>query len=192
MPRLLGRRLDLLSETSFRDGWVRSLAGLLRGWTASQVASLAEWIATDFLLPLYRPDVVALLRQHKEEGHTVILVSTMYTVVLEQIARHLGADAWLGSVLDLRNDRVTGELNGDSCVGPRKLEFVRDFLARHEPDFSLATCAAYADSFSDAPLLAATGHPVAVYPDERLQAMALAEGWAIHPADRGAATAHRR
>ncbi len=182
MPRLLWRRLYLLSETGFRDRWVRGLAGLLRGWTVQQVEALAAWVAADFLLSTYRPDAVALLRRHKEQGHRVILVSTMFTHVLAQIADYLGADAWLGTSLDIKDGRVSGRVNGVSCVGPRKLDFVRDYLAAHAPGVTLANCAAYADSFSDALLLGAVGRPVAVYPDDQLRQIAREQGWTIHPA----------
>lgn len=182
MPRLLWRRLYLLSETGFRDRWVRGLAGLLCDWTASQVEALSTWIASEFLLPTYRADVVALLNRHKDEGHQVVLVSTMFTHVLAAIAGQLGADAWLGTSLDIQAGRVTGRINGTSCVGPRKLDYVRDYLAAGALDITLADSAAYADSFSDALLLGAVGHPVAVYPDDQLRRVAQEQGWTIHPA----------
>ncbi|MEZ4468891.1 MAG: hypothetical protein R3F43_31795 [bacterium] len=41
----------------------------------------------------------------------------------------------------------------------------------------LADCAFYTDSFSDAPMLAAVGRPVAVHPDPRLARLARRRGW---------------
>lgn len=182
LPALLRRKAKSLDETAFRDQWVRGLATLLRGWSVQQFAALSRWIATDFLRPTYRQDVVALLEQHREAGHQVILVSTMFSTVLEQIGRYLGAHDWLGSVLEIRDGRLTGRLVGESCVGPRKLAYVRQRLARYQPPVTLDACVAYADSLSDAALLAAVGHPTAVYPEPELRALALAQGWAVHPA----------
>ncbi len=183
IPQLVLRRLYIRSETAFRDHWVRGLAGLLRGWSVEQLTELSEWIAADYLLPQYREDVIALLKQHKEAGHVVILVSTMFSDVLQQIARHLGADDWLGTALEIREGVLTGHIQGVSCVGPRKLDFVRTHLADRYPDISLGDCVAYADSYSDSTLLAAVGRPVAVYPDDELRTAALEQGWAIHPSE---------
>ena len=44
---------------------------------------------------------------------------------------------------------------------------------------SLAESAAYANAFSDLPLLNAVGRPVAVFPDRRLRRIAAARGWGI-------------
>jgi phosphoserine phosphatase len=38
---------------------------------------------------------------------------------------------------------------------------------------------AYADSLTDVPVLELVGHPVAVYPDEGLAALAWQKGWPI-------------
>lgn len=181
LPRLLLKRVYLLSETGFRDRWVRGLAGLLRGWSTDQIDELAQWIAGEYLLSMYRDDVIALLDEHKAQGHQVILVSTMFEPVLAAIAERLGADAWLGTGLACKDGRVTGRLDGRSVVGPRKLDAVRGYLADRAPETTLEMCAAYADSRSDSMLLGAVGLPVAVYPEDGLRAIAVAEGWRIHP-----------
>ena len=58
-------------------------------------------------------------------------------------------------------------------------------LADDERPQILADAWFYSDSANDLPLLHAVGHPVAVDPDERLQAEALRLGWQVRRLDRG-------
>ena len=184
IPAQLARKAGWLDETSFRDGWVRGLAGLLRGQSRDWVRRLAEWTADEFLASMYRQDVIGVLKEHKRQGDSVVLVSTMFTDVLEAISRRLDADAWLGTALSFTSDgTANGRLDSKSCVGPHKLDFVRDYLSAHRKGSGLEACVAYADSGSDLPLLAAVGEAVAVYPDSALRQEALARGWRLLPAD---------
>jgi len=184
VPTHLARKAGWLDETTFRDGWVHSLAGLLRGRSREWVQHLATWTADEFLAGMYRPDVIDILQAHKGQGDRVVLVSTMFTDVLEAIGRRLGADAWLGTALAFAKDgTANGRLGSKSCVGPRKLDFVRDYLSSGQVGSGLEACVAYADSGSDLPLLAAVGEAVAVYPDAALRQVALERGWRQLPSN---------
>lgn len=181
LPRLLRLRLQPAYEARFRDRWVRGLAGLLRGWPEPAVSTMADWIADSFLEAMYRQDVIALAAAHRAQGHPVILVSTMFPPVLAAIARRVGADAVVGTAFEVRDGVLTGAVDGESCVGPRKLDFARRYLAQQYPDIAVEECAAYADSYSDSALLMAAGRACAVYPDEQLRRVAGERGWQIHP-----------
>lgn len=184
LPAQLARKAGWLDETTFRDGWVRGLASLVRGQSREWVRRLADWTANEFLAGMYRQDVIGVLTEHKRRGDSVVLVSTMFTDVLEAISRRLGADAWLGTALSFTPDgTANGRLGSKACVGPRKLDFVRDYLSAQRAGNGLDACVAYADSGSDLPLLAAVGEAVAVYPDEALRQVALERGWRLLPAD---------
>lgn len=182
LPHLLRLKIEPGYESRFRDHWVRGLVRLVRGWSPQDVAAMGAWIAQTFLLEVYRQDVIDLVRYHRSEGHRVILVSTMLPAVLVAIAQQVGADDVIGSRCAIEDGRLTGDLEGPSCVGPTKPVFAAEFLSRNQPGVTLKECAAYADSYSDIPLLESAGQPCAVYPEARLRAVALARGWRIHPA----------
>lgn len=55
---------------------------------------------------------------------------------------------------------------------------LRQYLAQH-PQIDLAASYAYADSIYDLPLLEMLGHPVVVYPEARLTAIARQRGWPL-------------
>ncbi len=181
IPLLLLRRLYLIRESTFRNQWAQGVAALLRGISAEEATSLFTHVATYSLLPQYRPDVVVLLNQRKAKGYKTLLVSGVFSAITEQIAEHLGADGALGSILEIKDNHLTGQLTGATCIGPRKIEFIRKYLAQNHPDVELADCAAYTDSFSEMTMLKAVGEPTAVYPDEELLLTAQEQGWPIHP-----------
>ncbi|MFC1959173.1 HAD family hydrolase [Chloroflexota bacterium] len=185
MPRLWWRKLNPAFDVHFRAHWIQGLAVLLKGWSVEAVDALAQQVAEAVLTDASRVDVIAFLKAHKEQGQPVILVSTMFPAILEHIAGHVGADAVLGTPFTVRNGVITGQLAAPPCVGPGKIKAAQTYFAEHAPDIDLSMCAAYADSFSDVPLLAAAGQPCAVYPDEKLRAVAIARGWRIHPSAAG-------
>ncbi len=181
IPRwFLFSKLGMMGEAQFRAGWTRGLARLVRGFAPSQLDALGAWVAQEYLRQgevHYRADVVEKLEQHKAEGARVVLVSGILQPVSAQIAAHLGVEVGLGSALELENGVCTGRLRGAPCAGPQKLEAVRAYM----PEIDLSTCAAYADSISDAALLEAAGRATAVYPDAALGELAAAKGWAVYP-----------
>ncbi|MBN1287148.1 MAG: HAD-IB family hydrolase [Anaerolineae bacterium] len=180
IPNMLMFKLGLIDQVRFRDRWTRGLAWMLRGWSAEALDAFFTWLATERLLPSYRRDVIDFLEQHKAQGARVVLVSGILEGASARIAAHLGTEAGLGTTLDMQDGVCTGRV-GESCQGPRKLEFIRAHLAQHAPGVELANAAAYADSFSDVSLLSAVGFPVAVYPDAKMRKKAMREGWRIYP-----------
>ena len=179
MPHYLLSKTGIVSQAGFRDRWVRLMAWLMKGWRHEQAQGIYRQI-DDFLGATLRPNVVEILKQHKTAGHPVILVSTMFDGIVGGLADYLGADAGLGSEVEFRDGRCMGRVVGLTCSGARKVEFAERYLKRNFPELPFNVCAAYADSQSDIPLLAAAGYPVAVYPDEGMRTAAIERGWAIY------------
>lgn len=179
MPHYLLSKGRLLNQAGFRDRWVRLMAWLMTGWPSPAVEAMYREIVYSQLVPDLRPDVVGILKEHREQGHYVVLVSTMFAGVVQELAQFLSAHAGLGSRVAMRDGRCLGAIDGPTCSGARKLEFVRDHLEDVAGQVVLADCAAYADSRADVPLLSGVGHPVAVYPDSAMRSQAQARGWRI-------------
>jgi HAD superfamily hydrolase (TIGR01490 family) len=180
LPHYFLSRARLVSQAAFRDRWVRLMVWLMTGWSAEQVKHVYETIALDYLVPTLRPDVVTLVKQHNDQGHHVVLVSTMFDGIVQRLAQYVGAEGGLGSRVEMDGGRCTGRIIGETCSGERKVSFARDYLAGSVPEVSLEQCAAYADSASDIAFLAGVGHPVATYPDETMRMAALERGWRIY------------
>jgi HAD superfamily hydrolase (TIGR01490 family) len=180
MPHYGLSKAGVVSQAGFRDRWVRLMAWLMTGWPYSQVQALCNDIVHDHLMPALRPDVVDILKGHSAAGHPVILVSTMFGEIVGGLAEEVGADAGLGSELEIQNGICAGRIDGQTCSGARKLDFVERYLKERLPELSLADCAAYADSASDIPFLSGAGYPVAVYPDAVMRAAATERGWPVY------------
>lgn len=179
LPHYLLSKTGVIRQAGFRDRWVRMMAWLMRGWPEAQVQALYQRTVTERLIPEIRSDVVRLLKQHSEAEQPVLLVSTMFEGMVEGFAAYLGAAGGVGSQVGFRNGICTGQIEGKTCSGGRKIEFVQRYLAQHYPDLSLEDCAGYADSASDIAFLAEVGLPTAVYPEDVMRVEAERRGWPV-------------
>ncbi|NWF68754.1 MAG: HAD-IB family hydrolase [Chloroflexi bacterium] len=171
---LLGRA-RVIDDTRFRHLWVMAMARLFAGWDTARIRALFTWVANNVD---YRQDVVERLKQHKRDGDQVVLVSGVFDEGVKAFAKHLGADEGLGTGLAYVNGLCVGRISGASCAGERKLDFIQAYL-RANGGAELSESYAYADSYSDAAMLGAVGHPVATYPEDELRALALKRGWTV-------------
>lgn len=176
---LLGaKKIGVLKDTQFRQYWIRQMASLLRGMPRDAVDVMFRWIAAEYMREGYREDVVARLQAHKAQGHYVVLISGMFTELTHQFALFLGADVGIGTQLGFDEAGIcTGQIIGDGCAGHNKPDFLRAHLAQQALSLEGAETFAYADSYSDVPLLSLANHAVATYPDSELQAVVQARGW---------------
>ncbi len=183
LPIYLGHKINLVSDSAFRDKWLRTMAGALAGMTRQEISTLYADVLDNYMAHLYHDDVIARLKQHTENGASVVLVSGMFVEMVEMIADHIGAAGAIGSQMAYNTDGIaTGGVDGATCVGARKLDFIRQYLQTHHPETDLSACYGYADSYSDRSLLSAVGHSVATYPDEGMRHIAESNGWEIIPA----------
>ncbi len=177
LPPWWAKNAGLLPDVQFRQIWIRQMAALLKGMTRNETNALFAWIADEFMGDDYRDDVVARLRQHKADGYTVILISGMFEEMTAKFANHVGADAAVGTELGYQADVCTGRIVGQGCAGDLKLQFLQKYLNARglQPEHTVSY--AYADSYSDVPLLASVGHAVATYPDEKLALVVRERRW---------------
>ena len=86
-------------------------------------------------------------------------------------------DVLIGAELEERDGRYTGFMTQPPLVGEARAAWLRRY-ALHE-GVDLKHCYAYADSYTDLPLLRAVGNPVAVSPDSALYRYARRRRWPI-------------
>src|SRR5690606_29007198 len=135
------------------------IARLIKNWPQNERDDLFQWLAHDFLQDSYR--VLDVLHLHKAEGAHVVLVSILFEDGVRKICERLNVDGAIGTALEIKNGKASGKIIGNVCFGSRRLDFLRHYLSVHAPDISLEDCIAYADSYSDAPMLAIVGKAVA-------------------------------
>ncbi len=171
-PGAMLSKLGITSRQSFRDRWIADLPRLLKGYSAAQWNSVAEWVVEHELWPNRRAAVLDEIAGHRQNGYRLVLASGTYQPILDAFAHRLGAEA-IGTPLELANDRATGRLAGSINNAEAKAGRLRAFLAGSLPDI------AYGDTAADLPMLTLSKTPVAVYPDAQLRQAASERGWRI-------------
>ena len=179
LPSALLARSGLVPIEPIRERWMLSLLDLFSGDRADAFAEAAAWVVENVLWPLRRPEVVAALRVHQAAGERLVLASGAFQPVVEAFARRLHHDPSspaplaIGSPVALRDDRLSGGLDGALNVGDAKARRLHEVLG------SERLYAAYGDSGDDVPMLLLSDRPVAVYPDRVLRRTASDLGWSV-------------
>jgi len=143
---------------------------MVRDATPEKMKVVGEWAVEHDLWKKRRADVIARLMAHKSAGAQLYIASSVVEPLIEPFANRLGAQT-IGTPVEYKNGNV--RVRGDLVAQERKIEQVLSRLGVERVD------CAYGDTEQDIPLLEHADHPVAVYPDEKLEAVALARGWEI-------------
>ncbi len=167
----LGASEDKLSR--IRD----SVLTLTRGWEQQKVRQVVREAMEDIVDPIIYGEALELIEEHRAAGRRVFIVSSSPAEIVAPLGRYLGADEVIASQPRVdESGRYTGEM-AFYAYGPYKAEAMREIAARDGIDLSASY--AYSDSYTDAPMLEAVGHPTAVNPDRILQKMAKDREWEV-------------
>src|SRR4051794_22202053 len=172
--RLLFGLFDLVGENRPSMFLTRQLARMAKGWPrqrAREAGELAAGVLCERVLPYAR----ILIDQHHAEGHTVAVATTTPFDMVTPLAEQLGIDHVIATRYGVRGDAYDGSIDGHFVWGRGKLAAVREWADRQGVE--LGESWAYSDSYFDVPLLSRVAHPVAVNPDPRLWAIAVARRW---------------
>ena len=146
----------------------------------TEAAELARWQA-EFMRDVIEPIILskgeALLREHRESGDKLVIITATNRFITAPIAARLGVETLLATECGMDNGRYTGHVAGVPCYQAGKVVRLNEWLA--ETGLSLDGAYFYSDSRNDLPLLEAVAHPVAVDPDDTLRAIAGERGWPV-------------
>ncbi len=122
------------------------------------------------------PKAFELLQYHREQGHTLVIITATNRFVTEPIAQRLGVQHLIATEPERDSSgRFTGKLAGVPCFQAGKITRLQAWLDQHQENLKGAWF--YSDSRNDLPLLEAVTHPVVVDADPVLAEMAQARGW---------------
>jgi phosphoserine phosphatase len=144
--------------------------GYIEDATPEKLAQVSEWVVEHDFWRKRRQDAVARLVSHREQGAQVYIVSSVVEPFIEPFARRIGAQA-IGTPIEIVNGKI--RLVGELMANEKKVEQILSRLGVDRVDV------AYGDTILDVPLLELADHPVAVYPEAKLKAVALQRGWEI-------------
>ena len=155
----------------------RFVMGPLACHSMDELEVWREAFMTKKVAPMMLKKAAQLLDDHREQGHTLMIITATNRFITEPIAEQLGVEHLIATEPELVNGRFTGEVAGTPSFQEGKVERLNDWLAGH--DESLDGAWFYSDSRNDVPLLEKVDNPVAVDPDPTLAQIARDNGWPV-------------
>jgi len=170
LPSFALAKLGLINWQKWGQGLMVDSLSLLKDVTPEKFDEVAEWIVEEDLWKKRHADVVARLEEHAKNGAQVYIASSVHQPGVEAFAKRIGAQA-IGTPVEFVDGRV--RIATELVANEKKIEQVLSRLGVDRIDF------AYGDSALDIPMLEHADHPVAVYPESKLRAVAVERGWEI-------------
>ena len=170
MPAYLLAKNGVIDWQAWGQKLMIESLGYIRNADEAKLQQVSEWIVEHDFWRKRREDVIARLVKHREEGAHVYIASSVVEPFIEPFARRIGVK-YIGTPTEIVNGKV--KLTSELVASEKKIEQVLSRLAVDRVDV------AYGDTVLDIPLLEHADHPVAVYPDKKLKAVAVERGWEI-------------
>ncbi len=158
-----------------RGDFLRTFFRRYEGASVEGIDRLVREHVGEFMLQKASAAAIRRIREHRAAGHRTVLI----TAAAEPFVRPLAPlfDVVIGAELEVRDGRYTGFMSQPPLVGEARAAWLKRYALLEELD--LKHSYAYADSYSDLPLLRAVGNPVAVSPDASLYRYARRRRWPI-------------
>lgn len=121
------------------------------------------------------PAAIDLIEKHRQQGHTLMIITATNRFVTQGIADKLGITHLLATDPEIKDGRYTGRVTGTPCFKEGKVTRLNAWLQEHVS--SLDSSWFYSDSHNDLPLLKLVTNPVAVDADEKLTEYATLNQW---------------
>ena len=154
------------------------LLKLYRNRRLDEFSDGSETFYREILKPRLAPNILAKVNEHRDQGHSMVLISGSIRYLLEPVARGLGFEHLLCTDLEEgSNGLLTGRPKGRLCLDTTKRYLATELAQRTGID--LARSYAYGNHQADLPLLELVGFPHAVEPSGPLLKVAVARNWPI-------------
>lgn len=135
-----------------------------------------EFMQTE-IIPIITDKAKHLVAKHRDQGDYLLIITATNQFVTEPIAEFFGMNHIIATVPEFKEGQYTGKVFGEPSFQEGKIRRLYDWLETQEIDFEKRYF--YSDSINDLPLLEHVDEPIAVDPDEKLNAIAKEKGWEI-------------
>jgi HAD superfamily hydrolase (TIGR01490 family) len=189
----MSRNLDIMTKREYRKAIYYSVAYKFDLKDANEIVlSMMQWlkglkemdivnIAEKSILPemkkMIRPEIIEELDYHRSNNARLLLLSSALPYLCNPIAKHLGMDDVVCSLLETDKGYFTGRSVGPIVFGPEKA--VRMIEYSTENNFSMESTWYYGDAYTDRFILESVGHPVCVKPEIKLWWIAKRKDWRV-------------
>ncbi len=149
----------------------------LRGLEQHHLCEIARECFVNSLRASIVPRISTLIRTHRNEGRSVILMSGSLSILVEHFHEHFQTDIMVADELEVTDGRFTGNRVGIRPYAQNKAALAKELADKH--GFDLSSSYAYGNHHSDVYKLELFGNPVAVNPDRELRRIASKRNWHI-------------
>lgn len=163
--------IDRIDRTRLNRVFYRNYRGLPQSELVDQSADCFR----EVIRPRIHADGLRCLREHQQQGRSIVLVTGSLDFVIRPLADWIGGVETVCASLECRDGRFTGRLAGTPISHDEKARRIRDIAGKRSWDLSQSF--AYGDSIADLAMLECVGRPNAVNPDARLRRIARDRGW---------------
>ncbi|MDR2672373.1 MAG: HAD-IB family hydrolase [Coriobacteriales bacterium] len=157
----------------------RYIFSSFKNFSASDANAIMKNLYLEELRPRLLPPGLQCVEEHRRAGRTLVVVSASFEPIIAELAKDLGAQAYICTRMEVVDGSYTGETIGEPPEGEQKLLQFEQWANATYGSGNWVLTHAYGDHFSDVPLMASALHPVAVDPDRRLEALAREKSWEV-------------
>jgi fatty acyl-CoA reductase len=176
LVRVFGRVPGYLQiDRRDRGEFLRTFFRRYEGASVDGIDRLIDGHVGEFMLQKASAAAIRRIRDHRAAGHRTMLITAAASAFVRPLAPLF--DVMIGAELEVRDGRYTGFMSAPPLVGEARAAWLKRYALQESVD--LTHSYAYADSYSDLPLLRAVGNPVAVSPDASLFRFASRRRWPI-------------
>jgi HAD superfamily hydrolase (TIGR01490 family) len=177
VSKLLRRMPSYLqAERRDRGGLLRAVYRRYKGADLAELDQLADEVITPHVLERLSAAAVRRVREHREAGHRTLLLTGAVRPLTRPLAPLFDEIVAADLAVDERG-LATGFLASPPLVGEARAAWLRRYAQLNGYDLSRSF--AYADSYSDLPMLRAVGLPTAISPDVALWREARRVRWPV-------------
>lgn len=177
-------------ESQYKAGTVSAeefasfYVGTLAGKSPDEWEPLRREFLAKEVIPRIPVAAMQLVQRHRGDGDLVVMTTATNRFITELTAQHFGIEHLLATETEIVDGIFTGRSEGTLNMREGKVWRLEHWLLARGKSLDDFHSTAYSDSMNDLALLEAVDEPVAVDPDPKLAALALARGWPVlklHP-----------
>ena len=121
-------------------------------------------------------NVINLLQIKLQQGFTPVIISGSFSACLIPIMKEINISHAIYTNLEVKENKYTGDLLGESVIGLQKKVMALEFLKKND-GVDIIDCAACADDISDLDLLESVGEKYIVPGNHSLEKIAKDRHW---------------
>jgi HAD superfamily hydrolase (TIGR01490 family) len=167
-------KLGRVTNEEIKCAFLKSIIG---DCTRKEIEEFSTEFVAGYFSNMVKPGALTRIDWHRSRGHLLVLATASFDFYAEAIGQSLGFDHVIATRAVWRNERVTGDIEGENLRGEAKLAAVVRVLG--QLDCEISRVIAYSDDHSDLPILRFADQGVAIDPKPKLAVVAQDHGLGI-------------